>query len=103
MYDILAWRMQGIQSQTKSMCVGRRLGLQACQNQGVGESEDHLSSSHCPFLIPGPNTRPGRLQMSEKWEHGTMPHVRDVRKSRHSTTLMHLIWFMKCNFCGILC
>lgn len=53
MYDILAWRMRGIQSQTKSMCVGRRLGLQACQNQAVGESEDHLSSSHCPFLIPG--------------------------------------------------
>lgn len=103
MHDILALRMRGIQSQTKSMCVGRRLGLQACQNQGMGENGDHLSSSHSPFLIPGPNTRPVCLQMSKNWEHGTMPHVRDVRKPKHSTTLMYLIWFMKYNFCGILC
>lgn len=63
----------------------------------------HLSPSHSSWLIPGPNTRPGCLQLNKKWEHGTMPHVRDVRKPKHSTALMRLIWFMKCNFCGILC
>lgn len=100
MPDFLDLRMWDIQSQTKSMCVGRQLGSQACQNQGEGERERPLISPphRPPFLIPGPNSRPARLQgRGKKWEHGTMPHVRDVRKPKHSSALVYLIWFIKCN------
>lgn len=103
-HDILALRMPGIQSQTKNMCVGRRLGFLACQNQGVGENGIPLIS--LPLLLPHSRAQTPDQCVSnwvKEWEHGTMPHARDVRKPKHSPTLMCLIWFMKCNFCGILC
>lgn len=100
MHDILGWRMWGTRSQTESMCVGRQLGLPACQNQGGGRGGDHLPHHHSPFLIPGPNSRPACLQVrrKKKREHGTMPHVRDVRKPKHSSALGYLIWFIKLQF-----
>lgn len=64
---------------------------------------DHLSP---PPLLPFPHSR-SKLQTSvspseggeeKKREHGTMPHVRDVRKPKHSSALMYLIWFIKLQF-----
>lgn len=101
MHDILGWRMWGTQSQTESMCVGRQLGLLACQNQGGGASGRPLiSPTTAPLSSLGPNSRPACLQVrgEKKGEHGTMPHVRDVRKPKHSSALMYLIWFIKLQF-----
>lgn len=73
---------------------GETAGLTDCQNQGWERTGYHLSPSHSSFLIPDPNTRPVCLQLSKKWEHGIMPHVRNVWNPTHSTTLMYLIWFI---------
>lgn len=73
---------------------GEMAGLTDCQNQGWERTGYHLSPSHSSFLIPDPNTRPVCLQLSKKWEHGIMPHVRNVWNPTHSTTLMYLIWFI---------
>lgn len=98
MHDILDSRMWGIQSQTKSMCVRRQLALPACQNQGEGEDRRPLIS----LPLPSPHSRLKHQTSTspskkKKWEHGTSPHVKDVRKPKHSSALMYLIWFIKCN------
>lgn len=104
--DTEAW-LSGIEnaghseSDQEYVC-GETAGLTDGQNQGWERMGYHLSPSHSSFLLPDPNTRPVCLRLSKKWEHGIMPHVRNVWNPTHSTTLMYLIWFMKYNFCEIL-